>query len=585
MIVKHKFISLVPDSANTSKVRSSDWNDEHTLLGPNYLTSTDYQFETQLPGGSLTGGITNSITLEPVPEGVNGTDQNHWLYISGGVGTAEAVLITGGSAISGADSGTITFTPANNHSGAWQIESASAGIKEAQVYSTSQRIYVPAGGHYIYESIIIDNSGVVITGSGKNCSTLLWRGPNGRNCVEFRHATHGYSNVLANVTIQGLSSYTSGWGVVLYNQDYDTLNHVQIFEMPSGFDISGVVHTDILECVVNEIKNSGGIGLRIKNTTEFVVNDLMIYHFFAASAGGLTSGTSIGILLESCGYISFQYCSTLLLATGLKVTGGENADFIFCYFDTCANCVLIEPAGTCRKLTFYRCWAATAMTTHSYHVNPIAPDGEAWGIHFIDCWAVNSYACGFLIAGGEDIQLSGCLVTANSRGASNGSPGISVSGDVPGLRIQNCKVGPQDGFPNELQSYAVFIAGQVTTPELENLIITGNDLRGGITGQLYVDCDGDNRLIKDNLGVSNIVEDITAAYITSVGFSCQEMFNVEAAVATIAEIIPVWNGRVIKLTFDGALLLGDPSQGNILRSRSVVENETVELTYNGTKWV
>ena len=111
-----------------------------TALGPNlgnvsnaglpFLVSSNYAFAPQSPGGSLTVG-TNVITLNPVPKGVNGTDANHYLYISGGTGTAEAVLITGGTAVSGAPSGTVIVTCANAHSGAWTIATATGGAAEA----------------------------------------------------------------------------------------------------------------------------------------------------------------------------------------------------------------------------------------------------------------------------------------------------------------------------------------------------------------------------------------------------------------------------------------------------------------------
>jgi hypothetical protein len=87
-------------------------------------------FPPQTPGGSLVVG-NNSITLSPVPKGVNGSNQHHYLYISGGTGTPEAALITGGSAVSGAPSGTVIVNCAHAHSGAWTIQTATAGVQEA----------------------------------------------------------------------------------------------------------------------------------------------------------------------------------------------------------------------------------------------------------------------------------------------------------------------------------------------------------------------------------------------------------------------------------------------------------------------
>lgn len=148
-------------------------------LGPNLShvpTSTEvpsgaYDFAAQSPGGSLTVG-TNVITVSPVPLGVNGSDQNHYLYISGGAGAAEAVLITGGTAVSGAASGTLFIACANAHSGAWTIRSATAGIQEAiQAHASAPvPIALPPGTVTTYATITLV-PGTSIRGAGKSGAT------------------------------------------------------------------------------------------------------------------------------------------------------------------------------------------------------------------------------------------------------------------------------------------------------------------------------------------------------------------------------------------------------------------------------
>jgi len=144
-------------------------------LGPNlsaipaspWLISKTYDFAAQTPGGSLVVGA-NSITLTPVPAGINGSNTGHSLYISGGTGTAEAALIIGGSAVSGAATGTVIVQCANTHSGAWTIKSATAGIMEAlyaagQVGNVAQgSILIPAGTHTIYGTIVLRNNGLAL---------------------------------------------------------------------------------------------------------------------------------------------------------------------------------------------------------------------------------------------------------------------------------------------------------------------------------------------------------------------------------------------------------------------------------------
>jgi hypothetical protein len=119
----------------------------YQFTSPPYVVSSDFDFPSQQPGGTLTAAVGASPTMTPCPLGVNGADSSHYLYISGGVGAAEAVLITGGSCTSGAASGTVTFTPANNHSGAWTITSATGGAQEAMCYlpTGDNRVIIPQG--------------------------------------------------------------------------------------------------------------------------------------------------------------------------------------------------------------------------------------------------------------------------------------------------------------------------------------------------------------------------------------------------------------------------------------------------------
>lgn len=109
------------------------------FLGPNgqnlsktslFYNAAVYNFAPQSPGGSLIVG-SNVITLSPVPKGVNGTNTGYSVYISGGSGSPEAAAVTGGTAVSGAASGTLIVTCANPHSGAWTVASATGGIQEA----------------------------------------------------------------------------------------------------------------------------------------------------------------------------------------------------------------------------------------------------------------------------------------------------------------------------------------------------------------------------------------------------------------------------------------------------------------------
>lgn len=124
------------------------------FAGPLWFYAADYNFPAQAPGGSISVGV-NTITLTPVPLGLNATDTGHYVRLSAGTGTAEQVLITGGTATSGSASGTITFTAVNTHSGAWTVTSASAGIQEAVVAANGSAVKIPAGTYAVYAPIYV----------------------------------------------------------------------------------------------------------------------------------------------------------------------------------------------------------------------------------------------------------------------------------------------------------------------------------------------------------------------------------------------------------------------------------------------
>lgn len=111
------------------------------------------------PGGSYTGGVGATLTFTNCPAGVSASDTNLYVYITGGTGTVEAVVVGGGTCTPGLASGTLTFTPANSHSGAFSVMSASTGIYEAlkdatQANANNAHLILqpsnPPGSGYVY---------------------------------------------------------------------------------------------------------------------------------------------------------------------------------------------------------------------------------------------------------------------------------------------------------------------------------------------------------------------------------------------------------------------------------------------------
>lgn len=178
LTVRHRFVSAKADSSDATLVQPSEWNDSHVITGQFPANVPDYTFAVQPVGSpSLTAGITNTVTLATVPLGLNGSDVLHYIRISGGTGTAEVVLVTGGTATSGGTNQTLSFVPANNHSGGYFLGTATAGIAEA--LNISSHVYIPPGTYDLYGTVT-PQAGSRIEGGGFFACNLRWNNLNSK---------------------------------------------------------------------------------------------------------------------------------------------------------------------------------------------------------------------------------------------------------------------------------------------------------------------------------------------------------------------------------------------------------------------
>jgi hypothetical protein len=169
--------------------------------GP-WVQSAKYVFAPQTPGGSLfAGGAGQVITLTPCPLGVNGSDANHYLYLSGGTGTAEATLITGGTCTSGAASGTITVTPAYAHSGAWTIGSATNGQAEAVAATPNGAVIVLPVGTLTERGTVTLGPNHSFVGQGRNVTIVSCTSMGSAPCYYYSAGNHPGPEWAVNISI------------------------------------------------------------------------------------------------------------------------------------------------------------------------------------------------------------------------------------------------------------------------------------------------------------------------------------------------------------------------------------------------
>lgn len=88
------------------------------------------KFSPPTPGVNLSAGVAATVTPAwTLPKGVEADDT---VYLSGGTGAAEVVTLTNvGAACPAGAANSVCFTPANSHSGAWTLASATSGLEEA----------------------------------------------------------------------------------------------------------------------------------------------------------------------------------------------------------------------------------------------------------------------------------------------------------------------------------------------------------------------------------------------------------------------------------------------------------------------
>jgi hypothetical protein len=165
--------------------------------------ATDFSWS-QLPATDLSTSGPKTVNLPACPAGVTATEPWYYVYISG-TGTAEAVLVTGGTCAGNGQAGTLQFTTVNAHPAGYAITSASGGLQEALIVarfiatnpagpSQSGKVIVPPGELQAYARISVRASNVTVDFSGSivNCymiDTCIFAGDALNIAVPSRGAT------------------------------------------------------------------------------------------------------------------------------------------------------------------------------------------------------------------------------------------------------------------------------------------------------------------------------------------------------------------------------------------------------------
>lgn len=298
------------------------------------LMST-YDFTPQTPGGTLTAATPVTITLTPCPLGVAGTDTNHYLYIVGGTGTAEPVLITSGSCVSGGGSGTVGFTPANSHSGAWTIKSATAGGQEG--VNVLQAAAVP--GYLVCTGTVTSFAQTTITANdigilgfgckwnlnfptGKSFSGIFITGTQGAATNNSTVLTLANRSISTTNTITVASTVNTPVGKIvtlIYDDGTYHMEENSIVQAVSGSNLTFV------DPIVIPMQNTTNNVVPLNPVLNTLIKDI------AFDCSGSASGQTqiIGVYAFYTAYgnyenLSFTNCNQAANASGLTVYSGYN---------------------------------------------------------------------------------------------------------------------------------------------------------------------------------------------------------------------------------------------------------------------
>jgi hypothetical protein len=137
--------------------------------------ATDFGWS-QSPGNNLSTAGAQLVNLTQCPSGVSGTEPQYYVYISG-TGTAEAVLVTGGTCAGNGLGGTLQFTTANSHPPGYSVGSASGGLQESLIAarfipsnpagtSQSGKVIVPPGELKLFARVSVRASNITVDFSG-----------------------------------------------------------------------------------------------------------------------------------------------------------------------------------------------------------------------------------------------------------------------------------------------------------------------------------------------------------------------------------------------------------------------------------
>lgn len=580
-------------------------------LGPNLskipasneVFSSTYDFAPQSPGGSLTIG-NNVITLTPVPLGVNGSNTDHYLYVSGGTGTPEKVLITGGSAVSGAATGTLFIQCANPHSGAWQIQSATSGIQEAAWAIPPfqrARVILPASNTiFLYATVkAVPNTAISIEGQAPTVSVVR------------RHASFPTGDLF----LYDQANLAGGF----YMNGLTIVNDSQGANNPGGAAIHIRNQTNNPSLIANIVVENGFIGILLNNSARVTIDSFTFFqtNAYATLPGVTRSAAGIWILgnsgeniisnsrilahtadnalitewgLRIYGSDGLQVSATHIKAKiGIGLTGGNNGHLTNLFFNNMVLDVCTEKGFEYNgPNTGYGIGnillASSQIVSYASTITP----NNLMGIDLIDLDGGPFVFADNIIAGwkGTGIRLfyTGSAYSVNIHGGAIkdcGVPaahgyGIQALGGSGGWSVDGVDIG---GFTNtNSMDYAIFADGAH-----DAIRIVSNRLNQALLAPVLLSGANTNAVIRDNIGLDDVIASVPSAATIALPLNPIFLVTGTAGVSTVTSFMPAGSRGLLRTPNAAITFTAGASIGNTF---TTVQNVPVSWYWDGTRiWI
>lgn len=126
------------------------------------------------------------------------------------------------------------------------------------------------------------------------------------------------------------------------------------------------------------------------------------------------------------------------------------------------------------------------------------------------------------------------------------------------------------------QSYAV----QISAGASDNIVIEGNDLSSNLTGAILDAGTGTNKVIKNNLGLDNVIPAVASA--SALALPLNPTISLTGTTGVTSITADAWTGREVKMIPTGVVTF--TAGNNIGNSVTTSANVPLTATFNGTNW-